>query len=315
MADPLNVLVFLRGPTELYRARLADSGSVRYLFCESASEAAARIGQADVLLASIGFPQELLGRGERLRWIQVAGAGADAFLSGGTLPSDVLLTRVNVSFGEPIAEYVIAHLLARTQRIHEVHRLQAARQWRPLTVERLAGRTMGIAGTGSIGGAVAQRARGFGLRTIGLSRSGSKRDGFDACHAPDRLRAFLRELDILVICLPLTSATRGLFGREELSWMKRTSILVNVARGSIVDEEALIEALQERRIAAAVLDVFEQEPLPASSPLWAMENVTVTSHHAGLNVPDDIADYFLANLGRFRAGGALHGLVDPTRGY
>jgi phosphoglycerate dehydrogenase-like enzyme len=315
MREPLNVLVFTRESSAPYRARLIDSDEVRYVFCESQEAAATRIEEADVILGSVSFPAQLLSRASRLGWVQVTGAGVDGFLAQGDLPAHVLLTRADVSFGDQIAEYVIGHLLALTQRLRDVHRLQAARQWEPLTVEFLKGRTMGVAGTGSIGRAVARRALGMGMRTVGLSRTKREIAEFDARYGPERLCEFLSDLDVVVLCLPLTPETRGLIGREEFACMKRSAILVNAARGAVVDEAALIDALREKRIRAAILDVFTEEPLPETSPLWTMEDVTITSHHAGLNVPDEIIDYFLANLARFRSGEPLHGLVDPERGY
>jgi len=315
MRRPLSVLVFTRESDVPYRARLIDSDAAKYRFCESEAEVAEAIAVADVVLGSVAFPAPLLARAERLKWIQVTGAGVDAFLSQGEIPDSVVLTRADLSFGDRIAEYVIGHLLALTQRVPETYRLQAGRRWEPLTVELVAGRTMGVAGTGSIGRAVAQRARGMGMRTVGLSRSGRAHGEFDACLGVESLRDFLGDLDVLVLCLPLTPETRGMLGGNQFAAMKPSAILVNTSRGAIVDEEALVDALRQRRIRAAILDVFSEEPLPASSPLWTMDNVTVTSHQSGLNVPGEVADFFLDNLARFLAGQPLRGLVDPRRGY
>jgi phosphoglycerate dehydrogenase-like enzyme len=210
---------------------------------------------------------------------------------------------------------VMGHLLALTQRLRTVRELQAERRWEPLTVEFLRGCTMGVLGAGSIGQAVAVRARGMGMRTVGLARTARELPGFDEVRSSDRLATLLPDADVLVVCLPLTRETRGLIGRGELSRLKPSAILVNVARGAIIDEAALIEALEDKRLRAAILDVFAEEPLSADSPLWAMDHVTVTSHHAGLNVPDEIIDFFLENLTRFRSVRTLNGLVDPDCGY
>ena len=315
MREPSSVLVFTRESSTPYRERLVNSEEAQYLFCESEEAVAARIEEAEVILGSVSFPARLLPRARRLKWIQVTGAGVDAFLAHGELPMDVLLTRVDGSFGDRIAEYVIGHLLALTQRLRDVHEAQTARRWEPLTVEYLKGQTMGIAGTGSIGRAVAERARGIGMRTVGLSRTARDLPGFEACFGPDRLAVFLSELDIVVLCLPLTGETRGLIDRKALACMKRSAILVNVARGAVVDEAALVAALREKRIRAAILDAFTEEPLAEDSPLWAMKDVTITSHHAGLNIPREIIKHFLDNLARFRSGRPLNGLVDPERGY
>ena len=315
MSDSLNVLVFLRESSARYRERLTDSVVVRYTFCESEEEVRQSIGQTDVILGSIAFPSHMLSSAKRLRWIQVTGAGVDAFLAKGDIPDGVMLTRVDVSFGDQIAEYVIGHLLALTQRLRTIHHFQLERTWQPLEIEFLKGKTMGIAGTGSIGRTVADRARGMGMRTIGLASRPRQLAGFEMVYGPDDLATFLSGLDVLVICLPLTAQTRRLFGRHQLAQLKPSAILVNVARGPVVDEEALADALQERAIRAAILDVFEREPLPPDSPLWGMDNVTITSHHSGLNIPDDIIDFFLENLRRFRANDRLNGLVDPKKGY
>lgn len=315
MHDPLNVLVFLRESDVRYRERLMSWDAVRYLFCDSEEEVSQSIEQADVILGSITFPAHLLSLATRLRWIQVTGAGVDAFLAKSYLPKGVMLTRADVSFGDQIAEYVIGHLLALTQQLRDVYHLQHQRTWQPLEVEFLKAKTMGIAGTGSIGQSVADRARGMGMRTIGLANTQREVPGFEAMYAPDDLASFLCQLDVLVICLPLTEATRGIIGAEQLALLKDSAVLINIARGAILDEAALTDALRRRSIRAAILDVFEHEPLLADSPLWAMDNVTITSHHSGLNIPDDIIDFFLENLRRFRSGDRLAGLVDLTRGY
>ena len=315
MSNSLSVLVFLRESSARYRERLTGSDVVRYTFCESEEEVRQCIGETDVILGSISFPSHMLSLARRLRWIQATGAGVDAFLARGNIPDGVMLTRADVSFGDQIAEYVIGHLLALTQRLNDVHHLQLERTWQSLEIEFLKGKTMGIAGTGSIGRAVAARARGMGMRTIGLANRQRQLAGFEMVYGKDDLATFLSGLDVLVICLPLTAQTRRLFGRHELAQLKPSAILVNVARGPVVDEEALVDALQERAIRAAILDVFEREPLPPDSPFWGMDNVTITSHHSGLNIPDDIIDFFLENLRRFRANDRLNGLVDPMKGY
>ena len=315
MHDRLNVLVYLRESDALYRQRLISSDAVQFTFCESEDAIRQSIENVDIILGSVNFPAHLLSSARQLQWIQVTGAGVDAFLAKQSLPANVVLTRANVSFGDQIAEYVIGHLLSLTQQLHDVHRHQASRTWQSLEVEFLKGRTIGIAGTGSIGQAVAGLAQAMGMHTLGLASSSRKTEGFESVYGPSDLAIFLSPLDVLVICLPLTERTRGLFGSEQLALLKESAILVNVARGAIVDEAALIDALQHRRLQAAILDVFEQEPLPDHSPLWAFDNVTITAHHAGLNIPDDIIDFFLDNLTRFRSGSSLNGLVDVPKEY
>jgi phosphoglycerate dehydrogenase-like enzyme len=315
MQRTLDVLVYLRESSELYKQRLKDSDLVRYRFCASESEARQIIEQVDVILGSIHFPTHLLRHAHRLKWVQVTGAGVDAFLAANDFPEHVVLTRADLSFGDQMAEYVIGHLLAITQRVRDAHHLQQTKTWKPLKVEFLKGKTMGIAGTGSVGRAVAARAGGMGMKTIGLATTKRRIPEFSAVYAPESLSAFLSQLDVLVVCLPLTAATRGMLGTEQLALLKDSAILVNVARGAVFDESALGDALRRRLVRAAVLDVFEHEPLPANSPLWTMDNVTITSHHAGLNTPDDMIDFFLENFRRLRSGAPLNGVVDPRQGY
>jgi len=315
MVMPLEVLVSVRESSERYRARLLDTSEVHYTFCETDADVAQSIEHADVILGSIAFPAECLDRARQLRWIQVTAAGVDRFLERVRLPDHVVLTRADVAFGDQIAEYVLGHLLALTQRVRDVHHLQRTRTWCPLSVGFLNGRTMGIAGTGSIGRTVARRARGFGMRIVGLATAARDLDGFERVFGPEDKAQFLSQLDVLVLCLPLTERTRGFIGAAEIDSMKRTAVIVNVARGAVIDEKALIDALRRKRIRAAILDVFEHEPLPPEHTLWELENATVTSHHAGLNVPDEIIDFFLENLRRFCAGEPLCGSVDVGRGY
>jgi glyoxylate/hydroxypyruvate reductase len=315
MQPTLHVLVYVRESSERYRRRLTDSREIQYTFCESEAEVAQSIGTADIILGSITFPVTYLMDAHRLRWIQATAAGVDRFLSEAQIPAPVRLTRADVRFGDQIAEYVLCHLLAHTQRLREVFHLQREHLWKPLTVDFLRGKTVGIAGTGSIGMEVAARMRAMGMCTLGLATQARPVPAFDRVFGADELGSFLCPLDILVLCLPLTDRTRGFLGHEELALLKESAILVNVARGALIDELSLVEALENRRIRAAILDVFEQEPLPKDSPLWSMENVTVTSHHAGLNVPDAVIDFFLENLQRYRSGIPLRGEVDLARGY
>ncbi|MBE0636288.1 D-2-hydroxyacid dehydrogenase [Candidatus Bipolaricaulota bacterium] len=315
MSEVLSVLVYLRESNERYKRRLVDSDAIRYTFCESVDAVRQSIESADVVLGSISFPSHLLSTAKNLKWIQVTGAGIDAFLTQSSLPPGVMLTRADVGFGNQIAEYVMGHLLALTQQVHEVARLQQQRAWQPLTIEFLRGRTMGVAGTGSIGCAIASSARSMGMRTLGLATSPRPLPGFDTVYGSGDLASFLPQLDVLVLSVPLTAATRGMVGVDQLAWLKPSAIIVNIGRGAVVDEAALIDALQQHRIRAAILDVFEREPLPADSPLWSMDNVTVTSHHAGLNIPDEIIDFFLQNLSRFQSGNPLRGVVDLEKGY
>ncbi len=316
MTPRLHVLVYVRESLLRYRDRLHDSESVTFHFCCSTEDAEAVIEHVDVILGSVLFPATLLERAFRTKWIHVAGAGVDAFLAGSRpWRHDILLTRSSVSFGNQIAEYILGHLLAMTQRVCDLHHLQQEYRWQPLELEFIRGRTLGIAGAGTIGRTVAARARGMGMRTLGLATSERHLPEFDAVYTPLQLEAFLPQLNVLAICLPLTPDTAGLFGKHELALLPPSAVLINVGRGAIVDEGALLHALKTKQLRAAILDVFEREPLPTDHPFWSMPNVTITPHHSGHNIPDEIIDTFLDNLERWQDGRSLIGVVDPSRGY
>jgi phosphoglycerate dehydrogenase-like enzyme len=206
---------------------------------------------------------------------------------------------------------VVAMMLCRTKRIDEWREQQRRREWMQLSPGELTGQTVGIIGTGAIGGEVARLAKAFRMQTIGMRRSEKRTPHIDEQVTPRRLPHLLKQSDFVVLACPLTKETEGLIGERELRAMKPTATLINVARGRVVDEAALIRALDERWIAAACLDVFTVEPLPETSPLWAMPNVIVTPHNSGpspLNMGRAMA-IFLDNLDRFAHGRKMRNLV------
>ncbi|HEV8675730.1 MAG TPA: D-2-hydroxyacid dehydrogenase [Methylomirabilota bacterium] len=266
------------------------------------------------VLYTWGFPTELLPRARRLRWIQVMGAGVNAFLDA-PFPPKVILTRVEEVFGPWMAEYTLGWLLWGTQHTEAFRAAQRARQWEPVNPTLLRGRTLGVVGLGSIGRAIARAARAFGMGVIGLNRSGRRVPEAERVFRRTGLRELLHASDYVVLALPLTPETRGIVGEAELRAMRAGAWLVNVGRGGLVQEDALVRALHERWLGGAVLDVFAEEPLPPDHPFWAMPNVVVTPHVSGPNVPEEIAPVFNENLQRFLGGRALRGRVDLRRGY
>jgi phosphoglycerate dehydrogenase-like enzyme len=203
-----------------------------------------------------------------------------------------------------------------TQRIELYRSAQRERRWRAETIpERLGGKTMVVVGLGDIGRAIAAAARGLGMRVVGVSRSGRRVREADRVYRLPRLATALAQGDFVVLVLPLTDQTCGLVGKAALAAMRPTAWLLNVGRGAVVDEPALVTALRERRIAGAVLDVFAQEPLPPDHELWSLDNVVVTPHIAGPSTAHEIAPVFNDNLARWLAGRPLRHVVDRTRGY
>lgn len=312
---PVTVLVYHPDEAERYAALVRPPRPGVTVRVAATPEAAAPVvGEAEILYAW-RFPPALLGKAGRLRWIQAAGAGVEWAMVP-ELPAGVTVTRAPGVFGPWMAEYVLGWCAWVTQRMATYLEAKRQRRWLGTVIpRRLGGTTMAIVGLGDIGRDIARAARALGIRVIGVTRSGRPVREAHGVYRPAALPRVLGEADWVVVVLPLTPATRGLIGERELAKMRRSAWLVNIGRGPVVDEPALVSALTERRIAGAVLDVFAIEPLPPTHALWALDNVVVTPHIAGPNVPDEIAQVFNDNLARFLAGRPLRHIVDRRRGY
>jgi phosphoglycerate dehydrogenase-like enzyme len=277
------------------------------------AEAARLIGETEILYAW-NFPQPLLARAPRLRWIQNMGAGVERFLVP-ELASDVILTRVAGIFGPWMAEYTLGWALWTTQKMERFRAQQRKREWREVNPTRLRGTTLCVVGLGDIGRTIARSARALGMVVVGVSRSGR---AVREAHRVLRTAALphaLAAADFVVLTVPLTDATRGLIDAAALAAMKPGAWLINVARGAVVDEAALVSALRERRIGGAVLDVFAEEPLPAAHPLWALDNAVITPHISGPSTPEEINPLFADNLRRYLTNRPLRHVADRRRGY
>jgi len=269
-------------------------------------------GQA-VVLGQPDLVAQVLAEWPEVRWVQSSWAGVTPILNSGR--TDYLLTGVKDTFGPDMAEYVLGYLLAKELKIFERLGRQANRSWWNEHSGTLQGKTVGIMGTGSIGSYFARALRPFGVTVTGFSRSGAPVKGFDRVYPADQLKCFLEEPDYVVCVLPDTPETRLLLDAEAFKCMKKQCCLVNVGRGSLVDEAALASALSAGELAGAVLDVFQQEPLPEDSPLWNAPGVIVTGHISGGSRPKDIAAIFRENYRRYCAGEALKYRIDFERGY
>jgi phosphoglycerate dehydrogenase-like enzyme len=278
------------------------------------------VSRADVCCFSEDFWQEEelrrtalpdLFRLPRLKWFHTFSAGTDAPVFQALLDRGTLLTNSSGASAPAIAQYVLAMMLHRAKRIDEWAGQQRRHEWHQLPVGELTGQTAGVVGTGAIGGEVARLAQAFRMNVLGVRRSGRPTRYVDEMFTARRLVAMLKRCDFVVLACPLTKETEGLIGEPELRAMKPTATLINVARGRVVDEAALVRALTEGWIAGACLDVFTVEPLPESSPLWDLPGVVVTPHNAGfspLNMQRSMA-IFLDNLERFVQGKRLRNLV------
>lgn len=281
------------------------------------------IVDSDVLL-TFGrfFKMDLLYEANNLRWIQSWSAGVDPFTRPEILKflidNEIKLTTTSGIHANVIAEQVIGFMVSFSRQLYRFYEQQKNQQWQKVRVDQLEGRTLAVIGTGSIGQEIAARGKAFKMRTIGVKRDTSKPvEYIDELYSPDELFTVLRQADYVVVIVPLTDETSQMFGVDEFRAMKNTAYFINMARGGVVDEKALISALQNGWIAGAGLDVFEKEPLPADSPLYKLDNVLITPHTAGI-FPDynkKATEVFVDNLKRYKEGRKLINLVDYNKGY
>jgi phosphoglycerate dehydrogenase-like enzyme len=273
----------------------------------------------------------LLVRAPHLTWVHSATSGVERALTPAARTRDVLVTNARGVFSRPIAEHVLLMILAVSRHLPELLELQRERTWQPLEGRELRELTIGIVGYGSLGRSVASLASAFGARVIALRRhpdavaptSADDEDGFpfeprvERVVGPEGLHDLLAESDIVVLAAPLTPETDGMIDEAAVAAMQRDAWLINVARGRLVDDTALIRALRDNRIGGAALDTFRDEPLPPGSPYWELPNVILTPHTAwsSARVLDRSIDLFCDNLVRFSRGEPLRNVVDPAAGY
>jgi D-2-hydroxyacid dehydrogenase (NADP+) len=317
MPDPITVYVSNLDPAFHDQVR-AVSDRIRLLTPEMLKAEPERVGEVEVLYGGLG--RQELAMAERLRWIQTGGAGVNGLMIPEVLERSVTITNARIH-ADAITEHVFGMLLAMTRRLREAWDQQKTRTWRgyPFTerMETLAGKTLAILGVGTIGAQTARVGKALGLRVIGMRRSGEPHPDVERMFTPDQLGELLAEADIVVDILPLTEKTRHFLGAAEFAAMKPGAWVVNVGRGGTIDTEALMEALRQGKLAAALLDVTDPEPLPEEHPLWGMENVFITPHYGGAQpgYQRRAGAVFLENLRRYVAGEPLLNIVDPREGY
>ena len=319
-ADPpltIAVLVGAAGPPP-HLEPVQRRATVRYTEAEGLGAA---VEGADALLLWDFFStalRDVWDRAGALRWVHVAAAGVDTVLFDELVASDVLLTNARGVFDRPMAEFALASILARVKRLHEIRARQRASVWRHQETEQLADRTALVVGTGPIGRATARLLGAVGMRVRGVGRTERTADpDFGTVLPVDRLVEHVAWADHVVVVAPLTAQTRGMIDAAVLAAMKPTAHLVNLGRGRLVEEDALVEALHAGRLAAASLDVFATEPLPPGHPLWTAPGVVVSPHLAGdaASQWDALALQFVDNALRFLDGEPLHNVVDKQLGY
>lgn len=291
--------------------------------------------RAEVLYTDQVLPTQ--EQAPNLRWVQFHWAGVDFAMDSSLLQTDVIITTLSGAAAPQMAEYALTMLLALGHRLPELAANQARAEWPRDRWERfrpveLRDSTVGIVGYGSIGREIARLVTALGARVLAVKRDvmhpedtgytipGLGDPGGDLFHRLypyQAVRSMIQECDFVVVCAPLTEETRGMIGANELAAMKPTAFLVGLARGGVIDQQALINALQEKRIAGAALDVFTEEPLPGNSPLWKMNNVLISPHVGGMSVHYNqrAVDLFTENLTRYLTGAPLLNRFDPDRGY
>ncbi len=319
--DRPTLLIFGK-PPGAWMKKVADVSEWTQLeTSEDSTEAAQKIGGAEIVFIWMGtqrWLRDCWGNASRLKWVQSCSAGLDSLLFPELVESAVVLTNGRGLYGPPLAEFAMTCALhfAKNLRALEENRLQ--RRWQRYHPKELRGQTMGIVGLGGTGRATARLAQAFGMRVLATKRNNGAGagDGIELL-GRDRLHDLLAESDYVVNALPLTEETRGMFGEAEFHAMKTTACFINVGRGGTVRESVLVRALREGWIGSAGLDVFETEPLPRESELYALPNVILSPHSADQTASslDASSGILRENVRRYLSGEPLENLVDKRQGY
>lgn len=336
--ETINVLVTMPFPQPLIDklSRVSPSLAIAQRGARTADEIADIAGEMEVMYAWQAIP--LPENAPNLRWVQLHSAGVDSILQHPLyLQSDVIFTTASGIHAIPSAEYVIAQMLAFAHHLPKMFEDKTSSTWPEKRWERyvpseLYGATLGIVGYGNIGRHIARLAQAFGMNVLAVKRNARKLTGEryiypeigdpegelpERIYPPEALHSFLKECDYVVLTVPLTSRTRHLMDAAALSMMKPGAILINISRGDVVDEQALLAALTQGSISGAALDVFSEEPLPAESPFWQLPNVIISPHVSGFTPYYDerTTDIFAENLRRYVAGEPLLNIVDRDLEY
>lgn len=289
-------------------------GDLEMVPCHTAEEARPHVKGCDIILGEPRRIAPLLGSAENLTWVQSTFAGVEP-LMGCSMRKDYLLTNVREVFGPLMSEYVFAYVLAIERHLAETRDHQREHRWQEMPYRPLKGILLGICGLGSIGRHIARTAKHFDMKVWGFKRSEEEVACVDRVFTDKDFAAFLAQPEYVVAVLPETPKTRHLFDDRAFERMNPSAVLINVGRGSLVSEAALIRALNDHRIRGAVLDVFETEPLPETNPLWDTPDLLITPHNAAVGFPEPVVGIFADNYRRFVAGTSLRYVVDFDRGY
>jgi len=291
----------------------ADDLSISIAVCPNASDAASVYSDQTILFGNPESIARVLPDMPTVEWVQSTWAGVTPLLEIGR--RDYLLTGIKGVFGPQMSEFVIGYMLASELKVIERLAAQRDRQWFKKASGTLLGKKIGVMGTGSIGQAIARRAKDNGMTVTGLSRTGESNPDFENVFKVEDLHKFLHDLDYLVSVLPHTTETDQLLDQSALAQLPAHAYFINVGRANVVDDEALLSALASDQLRGAVLDVFDVEPVHAESRLWDAPNLLITGHIAAISHPALIAPIFLENYRRFVSGQSLQNVISFDNGY
>lgn len=327
----LKVLIYAKWPVkawcipgETVAALRAEFPDVQFVHAASVEEAAAELRDADASLTP-HLTAEMVANAPRLKWVHSSAAAVEGLLPLADLDArNIHVTNSRGIQAIPMAEHVIGGLLVVTHRMAAMLEAQRAKRWSQNEIvddypSILYGKRMTVVGLGTIGMEVARRAQAFGMPVTGVRRRASepKPEFVERVLPPERLDEALANCDVLVLSTPGLASTQGMISAERIGKLDRGAIVANVARGAVIDEQAMIDALRSGQLGGAVLDVFAREPLDPASPLWTLPNVFVSPHVSGLRAShwDEIRSLFAENMWRFRRGETLRNAIDPQAGY
>jgi phosphoglycerate dehydrogenase-like enzyme len=310
------VLVFHSQYADIYRELLEKGVPEAEIFvCRDPEEVEKWGPEVEIAFVPRNFPQDLFKKMPRLKWVQVMAAGVENFIENAGQFRDIPVCRIVGAFGRYMVEYVFAYILYLSQDIGRVLQAQGEKRWDPFLVEFIHRKTIGIMGLGTIGGFVAEKAKGMGLRVIAWDMVHREIPVVDHQYKADQMKEFLGEADYVLLTLPATPQTTNLIGQSVFKAMKKTAYLINICRGAVVDESALVEALKGKEIAGAILDVVKEEPLPPQSELWDCPNLILSPHISGPSLPEDIVEVFKENFRRYVNKEPLLGQIHFERGF
>ncbi|MFN0165289.1 MAG: D-2-hydroxyacid dehydrogenase [Bryobacteraceae bacterium] len=280
-------------------------------------------GAADIILSwstKKGLLEAVFAIAPNVKWVHSRAAGLDGLLFPALVGSPAALTNGRGVFSQSLGEFAMAAVLFFAKDLRRMVRSQMAGKWDQFDIDEIRFQTMGIVGYGDIGRACSQRAKAFGMTVLGVRKSPEQSAGdpcVDRVYPMEKLYEVLAKSDYVVVSTPLTSETRGLIGDAALRAMKPSSVLINLGRGPVIEEAALIRALKSRQIRGAAVDVFDVEPLPAGHPYYSLDNLLLSPHCADHTRDwlDQAMLFFIRNFERYRAGESLLNVVDKTRGY